>query len=155
SERALQGLDAVGNEARCRLGLLACYALSLLATRGNVPAAHTAVARALELARNREDAPMELLVMFGLFRWQIRSGDFRGLFELTARFDAVASQTDDPLAHAMAHAIAAITCCHVGVLREVPRHTRIAFDGPMNSSKLSAASFSYIHRVGIRTVWAR
>jgi hypothetical protein len=48
---------------------------------------------------------MELCLLHGLYKWQIRSGDFRSLEEHTERIATVAKQVADPLANAFANAV--------------------------------------------------
>ena len=152
TERALAALDPVEQGTRLELQLQSCFALSLLCVKGSVPAAHTAVVRALALAENLSDTPTQLLLMHWIWRWQVRSADYRGLAELTARFKAVASQIEDPMAEAIAHAVVATTCFFVGDIREVPDRVRIAVAVPVHSSIFNAASFGYHNNIGVRNI---
>jgi hypothetical protein len=61
-----------------------------MVTQGNIARAQAAIVRALDIAQRLEAAPMELYLLHGLYKWQIRSGDFRGLEELTERIATVA-----------------------------------------------------------------
>jgi hypothetical protein len=79
ADRAMGGLDSLGYGTRLEMELQACLGLALLHTRGNVPAARSAIDRALELANNLEDAPGQLFLLRTLLRFEILSGDFRGL----------------------------------------------------------------------------
>ena len=96
TERALGAPDGLTKGTRLELELLACYSQSLMVTRGNVPAAQAAIVRALGIAEHLKTAPMELYLLHGLYKWQIRSGDLRGLQELTRRVTAVVEQVADP-----------------------------------------------------------
>jgi hypothetical protein len=122
-------------------------------TRGNIPPAQAAIVRALDIAQRLEAAPMELYLLHGLNKWQIRSGDFRGLEELTERIATVAKQVADPLANAIANAVSATTHFYTGDHREVARHAQIALCAPVRSSKLSHAHFGTLH--AIRSIVAR
>ena len=102
TERAIGALDTLSKGTRLELELLACFATSLMVTKGNVPAAHTALVRALDIAERLNAARMQLYILHALYRWQVRSGDFRGLRELTARIETVAKEIADPAAGAIA-----------------------------------------------------
>ena len=130
-------------------------ALSFAVTKGNDWVAHNALMRALELAESLRDPATQLLLLHALYRWQTRSGDFRGLAVLTSRIEAVASEIDDPLADAIAHALVAITCYYIGDGREVPRHAQLALSGPVRSATLNASPFGYLNRTAVRNVLAR
>ena len=153
SERALGALGTPSKRTPLELELLACFASSFMVTRGNVPAAHTALVRALDIAERLNAAPMQLHILHTLYKWQIRSGDLRGLRELTDRVATVAKEMADPLADAIAHGFFAITCFFTGDNHEVRRHAHIAHAAPVHLSKLNRASFGHLHRV--RSVLAR
>ena len=155
TERALRALDAVGKGTRAELQLQTCFALPFAVTKGNVWVAHNALMRALELAESLRDPATQLLLLHALYRWQTRSGDFRGLAVLTSRIEAVAREIDDPLADAIAHALVAITCYYIGDGREVPRHAQLALSGPVRSATLNASTFGYLNRTAVRNVLAR
>jgi predicted ATPase/DNA-binding winged helix-turn-helix (wHTH) protein len=153
TERAVGVLDPAGAGTRLELELLACFSQSLMLTRGNIPPAQAAIVRALDIAQRLEAAPMELYLLHGLNKWQIRSGDFRGLEELTERIATVAKQVADPLANAIANAVSATTHFYTGDHCEVARHAQIALCAPVRSSKLSHAHFGTLH--AIRSIVAR
>jgi predicted ATPase/DNA-binding winged helix-turn-helix (wHTH) protein len=153
TERAIETLDTLGIGARLELEVLACFGSSFMVTKGNVPAAHTALVRALDIAERLNAARMQLYVLHTLYKWQIRSGDLRGFRELTDRVATVAKEMADPLADAIAHGFFAVTCFFTGDNREVPRHARIALTAPVHLSKLNRASFGHLHRV--RSILAR
>ena len=155
TERALRALDAVGKGTRAELELQTCFALAFAVTKGNVWVARNALMRALELAESLRDPATQLLLLHALYRWQTRSGDFRGLAVLTSRIEAVAREIDDPLADAIAHALVAITCYYIGDGREVPRHAQLALSGPLRSATLNASTFGYLNRTAVRNVLAR
>ena len=147
TERAIGALDTLSKGTRRELELLACFATSLMVTRGNAPASHTALLRALDIAERLNAAPMQLYILHTLYKWQIRSGDLRGFRELTDRVATVAKEMADPLADAIAHGFFAVTCFITGDNREVRRHARIALTAPVHLSKLNRASFGHLHRV--------
>jgi predicted ATPase/DNA-binding winged helix-turn-helix (wHTH) protein len=154
TERALGALDTLSKGTQLELELLACFASSLMVTRGNVPATHTALVRGLELAERLKVAPMQLYLLQALYTWQIRSGDLHGLRELTSRIETVAKQIADPLANAIAHGSFAVTCYFTGDNHEVRRHARIALAAPpVHLSKLNLTSFGQMH--GMRSILAR
>jgi len=126
TERATGALDTLNEGTPLELELLACFSSSLMVTRGNVPTAHTALIRALDTAERLKAAPMQLYLLHALYKWQVRSGDFRGLRELTERIQTVTKQMADPLANAIAHGFSAFTCFYTGANHEVGRHARIA-----------------------------
>jgi hypothetical protein len=146
TERAIGALDTLSKGTRLELELLACFASSLMSTRGNILTTHTALARALDIAERLEVAPMQLFLLHALYKWQARSGDFRGLRDLTDRIETVTKQIADPFADAIAHGFLAFTCFYTGDNHEVSRHTRIALAAPVHSSKLNVASFGSVHR---------
>jgi predicted ATPase/DNA-binding winged helix-turn-helix (wHTH) protein len=154
SERAIESLDRRGGHLE--LELLTCFALSLMITRGNAPASHTALVRALEIAECINDPPMQLYLLRALHRWQIRSGDFRGLGELAGRMEATAKQAADPLAEAIAHGYFAVVCYFTGLNHEVLKHARIARSAPLHVSNLNQASvwnFRGIGAIMARNLW--
>jgi predicted ATPase len=147
TERAIGALDTLSKGTRLELELLACFASSLMITRGNVLTTHTALAGALDIAERLKAAPMQLFLLHALYKWQVRSGDFRVLRELTNRIETVAKEIPDPFANAIAHGFFAFTCFYTGDNHEVRRHARIALAAPVHSSKLNVASFGSVHRV--------
>jgi predicted ATPase len=156
AERATDALDSLSKGTRLELELLACFATTVMVTRGNVPAIHTALIRALDIAERLKAAPMQLYILHALYKWQIRSGDLRAFRELTDRVEAVAKQIADPLADAIAHGFSAVTCFFTGHNHEVRRHARIALAAPVHLSKLSLASFWHLHKVrstSARNLW--
>ena len=96
---------------------------------------------------------MELYLLDGLYKWQLRSGDFRGLAELTERIATVAKQVADPLANAIANAVSARTLFYTGNHRDVQKHADIAIAAPVHLSSLNPESFADLHR--IRAISAR
>jgi predicted ATPase len=146
TERAVGVLDNSSQGTRLELELLACFSQSLMVTRGNVPAVHAAIVQALDLAQHLKTAPMELYLLQVLYKWQIRSGDFRSLGELTGRIETVSKQVADPLADAIANDFLAVTCFFTGNNHEVQRHAQIALAAPIHLSKLSLASFEHMNR---------
>jgi predicted ATPase/DNA-binding winged helix-turn-helix (wHTH) protein len=153
TERAIEALDTPSKGAQLELELLACFASSLMVTKGNVPAIQTTLLRALDIAERLNTAPMQLYILHALYMWQIRSGDLRGLRELTARVETVTKQIIDPAADAIAHGSFAVTCFFTGDNHEVRRHARIALAAPVHLSKLNHATFATLH--GLRSVLAR
>jgi predicted ATPase/DNA-binding winged helix-turn-helix (wHTH) protein len=157
TERALAVLDPAGAGTRLELELLACFSQSLMLTRGNIPPAQAAIVRALDIAQRLQAAPMELYLLDGLYKWQIRSGDFRGLEELTERIATVANQVADPLANAIANAVFARTLFYTGNHRDVQKHADIAMAAPVHLSRLNPESFADLHRIraiSARNFWA-
>jgi predicted ATPase/DNA-binding winged helix-turn-helix (wHTH) protein len=156
TERAIRALDTLSKGTRFELELQACLALSLMVTKGNVEAVHTALVRALELAERLADASMRLLALDALYRWHVRSGDFRRLEELTNRTEIVTEQVSDPAAAAIARTMAFWTCFYVGDIRKEPTLGRIALAAiPIQSSRLNLASFGHSYRCTIHPVLAR
>jgi predicted ATPase/DNA-binding winged helix-turn-helix (wHTH) protein len=153
TERAIDTLDAPSKVPQLELELLACFASSLMITKGNLPTTQNAVLRALEIAERLNVAPMQLYLLHALYKWQTRSGDLRGLIELTRRVETVAKEMADPFAEAIAHAFLACTRFFTGDNREVRRHVHIALTAPVHLSRLNLASFGHLHRV--RTILAR
>jgi predicted ATPase/DNA-binding winged helix-turn-helix (wHTH) protein len=154
TDRAIHALGGHGQGTRLELELQACFAPSIMVTTGNVPAARTALVRALDIAERLEEAPMQLYLLHALYMWQIRSGDLRGFRELTGRIETVAEQIADPFAEAIAHGFRAVTCFFTGDNREVARHAKIAMDSPVQSAKLNVVSFGHLHRAA-RPILAR
>ena len=156
TERGIRALDALSKGSRLELELLACFATSLMVARGNAPAAHTALLRALEVAERLDDAPMQLYILHALYMWQIRSGDLRGLGELGDRVATVAKNIPDPLPIAVARGFFALTCFFTGANREVPRHAHVSLTAPVHLSKFNLESFGHPYRVRamlVRNLW--
>jgi len=147
TERAIGVLGNSSEGSHLESELLACFASSIMVTRGNSPHIHTALIRALEIAERLKAAPMQLYLLHALYKWQIRSGDLRGFKELTERVGTVAEQIADPLAEAIAHGFFAVTCFFTAENREVRGHAHIAHTAPVHLSKLNLASFGHLHRV--------
>ena len=137
TERAIRSLDEANKGTRLELEIQTCFALSLIATKGNVQATYDALIRALDLADHQEDPPMQLLLVHGLYQWKIRSGDFRGLMELNQRIQSDAKRIADPAADGIAKALAAITCFFLGDNRELPTLSQIALAAPVYGSSLN------------------
>src|SRR5271169_5224436 len=70
--RASGALDAPIKGARLEMELQACFASSLIVTRGNSPTTQTALIRALDIATLLNTAPMQLYILHALYRWQAR-----------------------------------------------------------------------------------
>jgi predicted ATPase len=154
TERAIGALDTSTKGTQLELELLACFASSLMITRGNVRTTHTALVRALDIAERLKATPMQqLYVLQALYKWQIRCGDLRGFRELTSRIEIVTKQIADPLADAIAHSCWAVTCYFTGDNLEVRRHAGIALAAPIHLSKLNQATFGTLH--GTRSILAR
>jgi predicted ATPase/DNA-binding winged helix-turn-helix (wHTH) protein len=154
TERAIKSLGAIEG-TRLESELQTCFALAVMVTKGNVTAAHTALARTVEVAKGLGDAPMQLLVLHhGLYRWQLRSGDFRGFNELVARIETVAKQIDDPYADAIAHDAAASKEFFIGDPRRVPALSRIASNAPLHSAKFNTG-FAQWNARGVNFVLPR
>ena len=143
ADRAIGGLDSLGYGTRLEMELQACLGLALGHTRGNVPAARSAIDRALELANNLEDAPSQLFLLRALIRFEILSGDFRGLLAVTEGCQAAARRIADPLSDAIAYSMATTTYCLIGRYEEALQHARIALAYPEDSSQLNAVSHDH------------
>jgi predicted ATPase/DNA-binding winged helix-turn-helix (wHTH) protein len=155
ADRAMRDLDSVSRGTRLELELQACFGFALIYNKGNIRAAHSALVRALELAESLEDAPSQLLLLCGLYRFEIRSGDFRGLVALSGRCEAAAKQIEGPVADGIANAIAAMTCCYLGRYKEALFHARIAFALPIHDSRLNPVTYGYVHSDSARNVLSR
>jgi predicted ATPase/DNA-binding winged helix-turn-helix (wHTH) protein len=140
TERAIRSLGEANKGTRLELEIQTCFALSLIATKGNVQATYDALIRALDLADHQEDPPMQLLLVHGLYQWRLRSGDFRGLMELNLRIQSAAQRITDPAADAIAKALAAITCFFIGDNRESPALSQISLAAPVYGSSLNLNS---------------
>jgi predicted ATPase/DNA-binding winged helix-turn-helix (wHTH) protein len=153
TERAIGALDTICKGTQLELELLACFASSLMITRGNVRTTYTALVRALDIAKRLKAAPMQQLYLLqALYKWQIRCGDLRGFRELTSQIETVTKQISDPLADAIAHSSWAVTCYFTGDNLEIRRHARISLAAPIHLSKLNHASFGTLH--GTRSILA-
>ena len=153
TERAIAALDTLNKGTHLELELLTCFALSLMITRGNAPAAHSALVRASDIAERLNAAPMQLYLLRALLKWQIRSGDLRGLRELAGRMESIAKQIADPAADAIAHGYFGVVCFFTGENHEVHRHVQIARAAPLHLSKLNQASVWEFRGMG--TILAR
>jgi len=132
--RALSGLDTHMRATRLESELQTCLGLALMNTKGNVSEARSALTRALAIAERLGEAASQLLLLHALYRFEMRSGDLRGLMELTNRLEAASKLVDDPLAEALAHGVRACTCCLLGKHGEVPLHAKVALSHPAHSS---------------------
>jgi len=155
AERAIRGLDQVNSGTRLELELQTCFGLGLMYTRGNIAATHSAITRALELAERLKDVATQLLLIWGLYRFDMRGGDFRRLAELAGRFESAARGIEDPLAGAISHAISAITNQLTGNYSEVATHAGTALAHSVRVSKLNAMLFGYLHRIGAQDALSR
>jgi predicted ATPase len=154
SERAMDTLDTLSKGTQLEVEILACFASSLMETRGSLPATHAALARGLDIAERLQVAPMQLYLLQLLYRWKTRSGDHHSLRELTSRIEMVTKQFADPLTDAIAHSSFAFTCYLIGDNHEVHGHARIALTAPpFHLSKLNLMHFGQLH--GVRSVLGR
>ena len=154
TERAMDTLDTFSECTPLELEILACFASSFIETRGSLPATHAALVRGLYIAERLQIAPMQLYLLQMMYRWQIRSGDHRGIRELTERIETVTKQFADPLAEAIAHSSFAVTYHLTGDNHRVPGHARIALSAPpFRLSKLNLMHFGQLH--GVRSVVGR
>ena len=145
--RAIAALDDTVKGTQLEMELQACFASSLIVTKGNGPATQSALVRALDIATLLDASAMQLYILHALFRWQARSGDFVGFRGLTDRLDSIAKQIADPLAEVTAHGFCAVACFFTGDNRQVARHAQIALTAPIHLSKLNLASFGHLSRV--------
>jgi predicted ATPase/DNA-binding winged helix-turn-helix (wHTH) protein len=152
--RAIFALDGLSQGTRLELKLQAGLASSMMVTTGNAAPVQAALVRALEIAERVNDAPMQFYLLHALYKWQIRSGDLRGIMELTGRVETAAEQIADPFADAIAHSNRAVACFFAGRNREVAQHAQMALDAPVQSSKLNVACFGHLHRAA-RSILAR
>ena len=155
TERALSSIDTRSRATRLELELQTCLGLALMNTKGNVFEARSALTRALAVAESLEDAPSQLLLLHALYRFEMRSGDLRGLAEITGRLETASKQIDDPVTEALAHSVRACTYCLTGNHSEVPMHARMALDQPTHSPSVNAPLYGYTHRIGAHNVLAR
>jgi predicted ATPase/DNA-binding winged helix-turn-helix (wHTH) protein len=157
TSRAIRALGDLSQGEELELNLQATFASSMMVTTGNVPAARAALVRALELAMHLNDAPMQFYLLHALYKWQIRTGDLRGLKELTDRLRTVAKEIADPIADAIADGFRAVTCFFTGNNREVAGHAQAALEAPVQATKLNAACFGNLHKVAklilARNLW--
>jgi predicted ATPase/DNA-binding winged helix-turn-helix (wHTH) protein len=153
TERAIRALDARAKGTPLELEVLACFAASFMTARGNDPTTHSTLVHALGIAERLKAAPMQLYLLQALYKWQIRSGDFRGFRELTERVVTVAKKIADPLGDAIAHGYFAITCFFTCDNDEVGRHAHIALRAPFHLSKLNEASVGPLR--GVKSILAR
>jgi predicted ATPase/DNA-binding winged helix-turn-helix (wHTH) protein len=154
SQRAVKILDTASKDTPLELEILACSASSLIETRGSLPATYAALVRGLNIAEHLKVAPMQLYLLQLLFRWQIRSGDQRGLRELTSRIETATNRIVDPLTEAIAHSSFAVTCYLTADNHRVNNHARIALTAPpFHLSKLNLMHFGQLH--GVRSVLGR
>jgi predicted ATPase/DNA-binding winged helix-turn-helix (wHTH) protein len=155
--RAMGALDDLSAGTELELRLQAGFASSIMVTTGNVPAARTALVRALEIAVRVNDASMQFYLLHALYKWQIRSGDFRGFRALTERVESAAKEVADPLADAIAYSVRAVACFFTGENAEVARNARMALAAPVHLTKLNVACFGNLDRVAkpilARNLW--
>ena len=155
--RAMRALEGITESMGLELELQACFASSIMVTVGNAPEAHAALVRALEISERLKDAPMQFYLLYGLYKWQIRSGDFRVVKELTGRVETVGKEIADPFADAIAHCLRAVTSFFTGDNRDVAGHCEIARDAAVHLTKLNVASFGHHHRaaknISARNLW--
>jgi predicted ATPase len=147
TSRAIGALDSSNKGTHLEMELQACFASSLIVTRGNGLTTQSALIRGLDVATLLNAAPMQLYLLHALYRWQARSGDFRGFKELTDRLDDIARQIADPLANVVAHGFYAVAYFFTGHNRQVARHAEIALAAPVHLSRLNPASFGHLNRV--------
>jgi predicted ATPase/DNA-binding winged helix-turn-helix (wHTH) protein len=145
--RAIAALDSSNKGTHLEMDLQACHASSLIVTRGNGSTTQAALLRGLDVATLLNAAPMQLYILHALYRWQARSGDFRGFKELTERLDDIAKQIADPLADVVTHGFYAVAYFFTGHNREVARHAKIALAAPVHLSRLNPANFGHLNRV--------
>jgi predicted ATPase/DNA-binding winged helix-turn-helix (wHTH) protein len=166
TERAVGVLDVSSQGTLLELELLACFsAASVLPTplpahrtrpvphgwstmvmRGNAPAVHAAMVRALDIAERLNTAPMELYLLQVLYTLQIRSGDFRNLRDTAVRIATVAKKVADPLAEAIGNYYLGRTDLIAGDNRKALRHLQLALDAPSHLSNLNLAIAEDLNR---------
>ena len=145
--RAIEALESTVEGTQLEMELQACFASSLIVTKGNAAITRAALIRGLDIATQLDAAPMQLYILHALYRWQARSGDFRGFKEITDRLDSIAKRIADPLADVTAHGFCAVAYFFTGENRQVARHAQIALTAPVHLSRLNAASFGHLNRV--------
>ena len=166
TERALGVLDSLSQGTLLELELLACFSAasvlwtplpahrtppaphgwSMMVKRGNAPAVHAAMVRALDIAQRLKTAPMELYLLQVLYTLQIRGGDFRNLRDTAVRIATVAKTVEDPLAWAIGNYYLGRTYLIAGDNRMALRHLQLALDAPSHLSNLNLAIAEDLNR---------
>ena len=149
SERSLSRLDP-GSATPLALQLQTCFGMALM-YMANSPAGEAALVQASQLAQRLKDAPSQLLLISAIYRYRLRSGDWRELRDLTSRCEAVAGQLGDPLAKVVVSSMSAITCHHLGQHVEALQHAKIARSYTASRRK----AFNHTPRVGALNAQAR
>jgi predicted ATPase/DNA-binding winged helix-turn-helix (wHTH) protein len=145
--RAISALESAVKGTQLEMELQACFGSSLIVTKGNGATTRTALIRGLDIATQLDAAPMQLYILHALYRWQARSGDFRGFKEITDRLDNIAKRIADPLADVMAHGFCAVANFFTGDNGQVARHAQITLTAPIHLSRLNPASFGHLNKV--------
>jgi predicted ATPase/DNA-binding winged helix-turn-helix (wHTH) protein len=166
TERALGVLDTSDQGTLLELELLACFSAasvlwtplpahrtppaphgwSMMVKRGNAPAVHAAMVRALDIAERLKTAPMELYLLQVLYTLQIRGGDFHNLRDTAVRIATVAKKVADPLADAIGNYYLGRTYLIAGDNRKALRHLQLALDAPNHLSNLNLAIAEDLNR---------
>jgi predicted ATPase/DNA-binding winged helix-turn-helix (wHTH) protein len=166
TERALGVLDSLSQGTLLELELLACFSAasvlwtplpahrtppaphgwSMMVMRGNAPAVHAAMVRALDIAQRLKTAPMELYLLQVLYTLQIRGGDFHNLRDTAVRIATVAKKVADPLADAIGNYYLGRTYLIAGDNRKALRQLQLALDAPSHLSNLNLAIAEDLNR---------
>ncbi|WP_024520120.1 winged helix-turn-helix domain-containing protein [Bradyrhizobium sp. Tv2a-2] len=95
-ELALASLDASPIGPRQEMDLQAALGVSIMFTKGNTEAVHSAFVRSLDLARSLDDAHWQLWLLRGLHIYLTRIGDFAGALRVGEQGAVVAQVLNDP-----------------------------------------------------------
>jgi predicted ATPase len=123
TERALAVIAAeTDGDTRCEMKLQAAFAVALMYSRGAVPEIGTAGTRALEIAKNLDDAEYQLRSLWGL--WSFHTGNAQHDIALTLaqRFHALAAKRSDLHDRLIGDRIIGTTQFYLGDLPGARRH---------------------------------
>jgi predicted ATPase len=122
-ERALSCLGSGSDrDASRELQLYSALGASLMYTKGPMPETAAAWTTALEIAQTLDDPEYQLRALWGLFTYNIGSGEYRAALTLAQTFCSVAANSADPADRLIGDGMTGIVLHHLGDQTSARRH---------------------------------
>jgi predicted ATPase/DNA-binding winged helix-turn-helix (wHTH) protein len=154
--RALAALGPAELGGRDEMVLRTALGASLVHSTGLLPEAWTAWSKALEIARALDDVEHQMRALFGLWLFNIRSGEARAAFERARELEAVAARSQDENDGLIAERVLGVSELYLGELAPARRHLeRMIAQYAPRQRRAAVVGFGLDHKVAALTNLAR
>ncbi|HUC68204.1 MAG TPA: winged helix-turn-helix domain-containing protein [Stellaceae bacterium] len=154
--RALAALGPAELGGRDEMVLRTALGASLVHSTGLLPEAWTAWSKALEIARALDDVEHQMRALFGLWLFNIRSGEARAAFERARELEAAAARSPDENDGLVAERVLGVSELYLGELAPARRHLeRMIAQYAPRQRRAAIVGFGLDHKVAALTNLAR